>query len=474
MFLQPIRTSSLAAPTWSDALPVLPTTGMFGLSVVNASMRDTLHWLGQRLENGTRTRVAFLNAHCVNQASRDADYRLALDSADAILPDGSGVALAARLHGTRIVENLNGTDLVPALARQIAEAGQSVYLLGGQPGVAAKAAEALRAIAPELIVAGTQHGFFPQDDERAVIDAINHSGASLVLVAMGVPAQDVWLRRVAPRLNATVTMGVGGLFDFLSGRIPRAPEGLRKLGLEWTYRLYQEPRRMWRRYIAGNPAFVARAVYDALPEKAAVARKADLTVKRAIDIAGASVGLLLGAPLFLAVAAGIKATTPGPAFLKQTRVGKDGEAGGLFKFRSMYIDADARRAALEVQNQHGADGVTFKLKRDPRVTPFGRLLRRSSIDELPQLWNVLIGDMSLVGPRPPLPHEVARYTPGQRRRLAAKPGLTCLWQISGRADIPFERQVELDIEYLNTRTVFMDIMIMLRTVPAVLTARGAY
>jgi lipopolysaccharide/colanic/teichoic acid biosynthesis glycosyltransferase len=140
----------------------------------------------------------------------------------------------------------------------------------------------------------------------------------------------------------------------------------------------------------------------------------------------------------------------------------------------MYVDAEARRAELEARNQHGSDGVTFKMRRDPRITPFGRILRKSSIDELPQLWNILIGDMSLVGPRPPLPKEVERYTPAQWRRLAAKPGLTCLWQIGGRADLPFERQVELDIEYLRKRNVWLDLWIMLRTVPAVLAARGAY
>ncbi len=474
MFIKPIDLPNAASPIASGTRSALPVLAMFGLPVVNATERDALDWLCARLHDGVRTRVAFLNAHCVNLADADVTYRAALEEADAILPDGSGLALAARMRGRKIRANLNGTDLVPALARRLASGGQSVFLLGGMPGIADDAAAALRRACPDLIVAGTQHGFFSKDEERGVIDAINRSGADVVLVAMGVPRQDVWLRNAAPRLNAKLTFGVGGLFDFLSGRIPRAPEALRRYGLEWTYRLYQEPRRMWRRYIAGNPAFMLRAAKDALPARREVIQTADLAAKRVIDIVGASVGLLLGAPLFLGVAALVRLTTPGPAFLKQTRVGQDGRTFGLFKFRSMYIDADARRAALEAQNQHGADGITFKLKRDPRVTPIGRLLRKSSIDELPQLWNVLMGDMSLVGPRPPLPAEVARYTPAQRRRLAAKPGLTCLWQIGGRSDLPFERQVELDIEYLTTRTVMMDVLILLRTVPAVLTARGAY
>ncbi len=459
---------------WSPAYDPPPVTRLFGLPIINTTADVALTWLCARLAAGERTRVAFVNAHCVNQAARDETYRAALEDADVLLPDGSGLALAARMRGTRIVENLNGTDLIPALGRRLAASGHSIYLLGGTEGVAEAAAASLERTCPGLQIVGTRNGFFTADEEAGVIADINATRADVVLVAMGVPRQDVWLRRVADRLSASMTVGVGGLFDFLSGRIPRAPRILRQTGMEWTYRLYQEPRRMWRRYIAGNPEVIVRAAIDVLPQKQEALQRADLTLKRIIDIVGASVGLALAAPLFLAVAATVRLTSPGAAFLRQTRVGQDGRTFSLFKFRSMYIDAEARRAALVAQNQHGAEGVTFKLCRDPRVTPVGRLLRRSSIDELPQLWNVLIGDMSLVGPRPPLPSEVARYTPAQMRRLEAKPGLTCLWQVSGRADLPFERQVELDIEYLRNRTVLMDLLILLRTVPAVLLARGAY
>jgi lipopolysaccharide/colanic/teichoic acid biosynthesis glycosyltransferase len=184
--------------------------------------------------------------------------------------------------------------------------------------------------------------------------------------------------------------------------------------------------------------------------------------------------LTLAVPLFLMIALAIRSTSPGPVFLRQTRVGKGGKTFGMYKFRSMYIDAEAHRAEIERQNHHGADGVTFKLRRDPRITPVGRIIRRSSIDEMPQLWNVLTGEMSLVGPRPPLPSEVARYLPHQRRRLEAKPGLTCFWQINGRADLPFETQVALDVEYLKRRNIFVDLRILLLTIPAVLSARGAY
>ena len=140
----------------------------------------------------------------------------------------------------------------------------------------------------------------------------------------------------------------------------------------------------------------------------------------------------------------------------------------------MVADAEARKAALAAANSHGADGVTFKMKGDPRITRIGRLIRKLSIDELPQLWLVLTGDMSLVGPRPPVPSEVARYTLEDRRRLEVTPGLTCIWQVSGRSEIPFERQVGLDVEYIESRSFLMDLRLLARTVPAVLAGRGAF
>ena len=140
----------------------------------------------------------------------------------------------------------------------------------------------------------------------------------------------------------------------------------------------------------------------------------------------------------------------------------------------MYVDAEARKSALAAENHHGAAGITFKLRHDPRVTPIGRFMRKTSIDELPQFWNVFAGEMSLVGPRPQLPAEVSRYRPEHWLRLSVKPGMTCIWQISGRANIPFERQVELDVEYIKNRSLLADLLIIMRTLPAVLTARGAY
>jgi len=196
-------------------------------------------------------------------------------------------------------------------------------------------------------------------------------------------------------------------------------------------------------------------------------------LKRGIDVAVAATALVALAPLFAAVAAAIK-LDGGPVLFWQTRVGRHGRTFAFPKFRSMVVDAERIKAALAAANDHGAGGITFKMKRDPRITAVGRVIRKLSIDELPQLWLVLTGEMSLVGPRPQLPSEVARYRLEDRRRLEVAPGLTCTWQVSGRAELPFERQVELDVEYVQSRSLLADLQLLLRTIPAVLSGRGAF
>jgi exopolysaccharide biosynthesis polyprenyl glycosylphosphotransferase len=194
-------------------------------------------------------------------------------------------------------------------------------------------------------------------------------------------------------------------------------------------------------------------------------------VKELVDRIGAAVLLLLLAPLLIGVAIAIKAQ-PGPVFFRQVRVGRGGKEFVIYKFRTMYVDAEARIAELRHLNE--GDGVLFKMRNDPRVTRVGRALRRYSLDELPQLFNVLRGQMSLVGPRPPLPSEVAAYADDVRRRLAVKPGMTGLWQVSGRSDLPWEEAVRLDLRYVENWSLSMDLVIMLRTLTAVIRSSGAY
>ncbi len=195
-------------------------------------------------------------------------------------------------------------------------------------------------------------------------------------------------------------------------------------------------------------------------------------LKRLIDIVGSALGLVALSPVFGMTALLIKLEDGGPIFFSQQRVGKWGKRFQMYKFRSMIVNADKVKSELMDQNEAG--GVIFKMKRDPRITRVGRVIRKLSIDELPQLYNVLKGDMSLVGPRPSLPKEVAEYTLSDRRRLEAIPGLTCLWQVSGRSDINFEGQVRLDVQYLESQTFLGDIILLLKTIPAVLLGKGAY
>jgi exopolysaccharide biosynthesis polyprenyl glycosylphosphotransferase len=195
-------------------------------------------------------------------------------------------------------------------------------------------------------------------------------------------------------------------------------------------------------------------------------------LKGALDRTGAALGILLIAPVLVAIAAAVKFTSSGPVFYRQERVGAYGRHYTMFKFRSMVDGADAKLHELLSQNE--GNGLLFKMRHDPRVTPVGRVLRRFSLDELPQLFNVLGGSMSLVGPRPPLPSEVERYDTSIRRRLLVKPGLTGLWQISGRSDLSWEESVRLDLRYVENWSLALDLLILWKTASAVLRSRGAY
>lgn len=202
-------------------------------------------------------------------------------------------------------------------------------------------------------------------------------------------------------------------------------------------------------------------------------RGSGAVTKRALDLILSGIALtVLGPCVFLPIALLIKLEDRGPVFFKQIRVGQFGREFRIFKFRSMCMDAEQRLKDLLAKNQH-KQGVTFKLKNDPRITRVGRFLRKFSLDELPQFYNVFKGDMSLVGPRPPVPREVALYSQADRRRLAVKPGITCIWQVSGRAEIDFQGQVELDVQYIESQRIGTDLRILVKTVPAVISGKGA-
>jgi exopolysaccharide biosynthesis polyprenyl glycosylphosphotransferase len=201
-------------------------------------------------------------------------------------------------------------------------------------------------------------------------------------------------------------------------------------------------------------------------------KPAQWALKRLVDIVCSAAALLVLSPLLVGVAIAIKITSPGPVFFKQVRVGLHGAKFNLLKFRSMVVDADALKDQLLAQNEH-KEGPVFKMKNDPRITSIGRFIRKYSIDELPQLVNILRGDMTIVGPRPAVPREVVQYKAWQRRRLSVRPGLTCTWQVSGRNEIPFEQWMRMDLQYVDQWSLAMDAALILKTVPVVLTGKGA-
>jgi lipopolysaccharide/colanic/teichoic acid biosynthesis glycosyltransferase len=214
------------------------------------------------------------------------------------------------------------------------------------------------------------------------------------------------------------------------------------------------------------------AVFDLEPAEYRLSSVRRYRADRALDVLGSFALLTLLLPSLLVLSLAVAATSRGGVFYRQIRVGHHGQLFTILKFRTMHAEGHARRP--ELQSLDDGNGMLFKIRSDPRVTAVGKVLRRFSLDELPQLLNVLRGDMALVGPRPALPEEVARYTATSRQRLLVKPGITGLWQVSGRSDLTWSDSVRLDLQYVQQRSLWLDVRILLRTVPAVLSGAGAY
>jgi exopolysaccharide biosynthesis WecB/TagA/CpsF family protein len=233
---------------------------LFGLRFWDAGLDEVAEYLVACALAGERFHGYFVNAHCINVAARDAGYARLLESAPCLFADGVGMAIAARVHGLRLRHNVNGTDLFPRLCAAAARADVPLALLGARPGVAAMCADRMRSTVRGLRIAWTGHGYLTPGEEALQLQRLNASGARILLVAKGVPAQEHWIASHGDRIAAPVLLGVGALFDFYSGAMPRAPELVRRLQAEWVYRLLREPRRLSRRYLLGNPAFLARTV----------------------------------------------------------------------------------------------------------------------------------------------------------------------------------------------------------------------
>jgi N-acetylglucosaminyldiphosphoundecaprenol N-acetyl-beta-D-mannosaminyltransferase len=235
---------------------------LLGVPINNVTMDDAVHCMVQKATGTTPAQVCFVNADCLNIACRDADYARILRECGFVLADGVGVMIAGKLLNRDIRQNVNGTDMLPRLCEAAETRQLGFYLLGGRPGVAAGVAQWMATRFPGLPVRGHHHGFFSSDELPAVLEEIRSAGAEILLVAFGAPKQEKWIHRHLNETGAKLILGVGGLFDFYSGSIPRAPGWIREIGMEWLYRLGQEPRRMWRRYFVGNVLFLARVLEE--------------------------------------------------------------------------------------------------------------------------------------------------------------------------------------------------------------------
>jgi N-acetylglucosaminyldiphosphoundecaprenol N-acetyl-beta-D-mannosaminyltransferase len=235
---------------------------IFDISIDLGQPADLLRTITGWVADGSRRRVMYVNAHVLNQSTDRDDLRRALQGADLVYCDGYGVRVAARALETEVPHRMTGADWIWALAALCQAEGRSLYLLGSEPGVAREAAARLEKWYPGLRVAGAHHGYFDLDSphDARVIETINAAAPDIVLVGMGSPKQELWVDRHAPELDARVVWTVGALFDYVSGRVPRAPHWLADNGLEWIFRLGIEPRRMWRRYLLGNPVFISRVL----------------------------------------------------------------------------------------------------------------------------------------------------------------------------------------------------------------------
>jgi len=232
------------------------------IPIHNVTMTEAIDTLRRFLDEPVPRQVCFVNADVANKAYRDREYRQTLQQAAFSLADGIGLKLAGKLLGRDIKQNVNRTDLFPQLCEALEGSGHGIYLLGAKPGVPELVRDRMLERFPGLRISGTQHGYFNEEEEPGVIDRIARSGASLLLVAFGAPRQDLWIRTHLEATGVRVGIGVGGLFDFYSGRMARSPQWMREMGMEWLYRLYQEPGRMWKRYGIGNALFLYRVIKE--------------------------------------------------------------------------------------------------------------------------------------------------------------------------------------------------------------------
>lgn len=340
-------------------------------------------------------------------------------------------------------------ERVARMARDCARFRTGVFLVANREGILEALSKALCLLAPGLRIVGGWAGCVTTGSSAGLIEAINQSGAGAVFVSLGDAAERDWIARYGGDLRPGLVLGLGMEFATMACE---------------TFMSRTSPDTLASPNVAGRAAFPdLRARLRALRQP---------VTQRFVDLLVAGAALAFAAPLMILMAGAVRLDSAGPAIFRQTRIGRGGQPFTIYKFRTMHTDQRQGNPARFATSDR--EGPCFKARQDPRVTRVGKLLRRSSLDELPQLFNVLKGEMSIVGPRPGLASEVAAYSPQALRRLAVKPGITGIWQVSGRADVSFDRMIRMDLRYVRTRCVLGDLRIIARTFGVVLTGRGAY
>lgn len=428
----------------ADALNWHAPARLFGMPLSTARPAEIFHAICQRASSGTRSTLLVIDGWMVRAMRTNTEVSRAVGQADILLPASRSVRWAARLSGQRFADIIDTPNFATDLCQHAQAAGQSVFLVCDDAARAHSAHRTLQMSAPGLRLAGASAIGSDGQTDGDCIAAINQSGANIVLIDLPPAHLARWIARNRANIDAPVLLGCSNALCQNSANAAR-----------W---LMHHALPYW-----------GQAINHAMQSSA---QRNTHSAKRALDLAIALTACVLLGPLFAALCLLITLDDRGPIFFRQTRIGANGKPFNMWKFRSMSVDAEARRANLLDQTER--DGVCFKMKRDPRITRVGGWLRRLSLDELPQIINVVQGHMSIVGPRPALPQEVMTYDGRSRQRLLGTPGLTCSWQVSGRAEIPFEQQVEMDIAYLEQRSLMGDIGLIARTVPAVVSGRGAY
>ncbi|SMY16432.1 WecB/TagA/CpsF family glycosyltransferase [Photobacterium aquimaris] len=439
----------------------------FGIDIFNGYQDVALKIIKKMIiaiPKSTPSLIGYVNTDCLNKLKDNTTYRENLAKFNLVLPDGVGLKLALKLKGILPGDNINGTDFSPKVLELAAKENWSVFFLGGESNISHKALMKFKYSYPNLRVAGSHHGFFDNNEE--VIDLINKSNTQILFVGLGTPIQEQWVINNYKKLSVRVVICVGGMFDYYAGKVQRAPLLIRQMGFEWIYRLYQEPKRLWNRYIIGNANFIFWNVLNALNIK----MSCFYFLSRFIDVIISSIALIIWLPFHIILYFLLFIIERKNPIFKQVRVGKNGQRFLMYKYITM--DNDIILDKDKIKN-NTSGGIRYKSKHDPRITKIGYWLRKFSIDEIPQFFNVLKGEMKLVGPRPALESEVDKYTQLHKLRLLIKPGMTGIWQISGRSELSCRKQFELDLNYVMTRNIMMDLLIIIRTIPAVISTRGA-